>query len=135
MSERPIDRALRRARSRGLNQTELANALGVDPQHITNWKRRGMPPEYHAKSADALDWSVDELLGRDASKMLDNDWPFPEIDARRISRMTRGEILQLQGVLIDKMAEIELSSQFKNKIRKPESSTFSALLRSGMRKR
>lgn len=63
MELRPIDRALRRAREKGMNQSLFAERLGVEPQHITNWKRRGMPPEWHARVAQVLGYTVDELLG------------------------------------------------------------------------
>lgn len=60
---RPIDRALRRARDQGNNQTKFAALIGVSPQDITNWKARGMPPEWHARVAKALGYTVEELLG------------------------------------------------------------------------
>ena len=50
----PIQRALDRALELGMNQSQFASALGVDPQHITNWKRRGMPAERHAAVAKLL---------------------------------------------------------------------------------
>jgi transcriptional regulator with XRE-family HTH domain len=68
-AESTIERALRIARERkGWNQARFAaelNKLGLAalPQHITNWKRRGLPPEHHAAVAQALGISVDELLG------------------------------------------------------------------------
>lgn len=46
-----------------MNQTKFGELLGLEPQHITNWKRRGMPPEWHAPVAKALGYTVDELLG------------------------------------------------------------------------
>lgn len=63
MGDRPIDRLLRRAKELGLKQTQLAEALKVEPQHITNWKSRGMPAAQHAAAARAVRLSVDELLG------------------------------------------------------------------------
>lgn len=66
---RPIDRALARAKERhGWNQVKFASELSkygrvVVPQDITNWKKRGMPPEHHETVAKMLGWSVDELLG------------------------------------------------------------------------
>lgn len=59
----PIDRALAWAAARGWNQSQLADKLGVKPQHVTNWKTRGMPPEWHAPVARLFGRSVDELLG------------------------------------------------------------------------
>lgn len=73
-AESTIERALRIARERkGWNQARFAaelNKLGLPvlPQHITNWKRRGLPPEHHAVVARALDITVDELLGINAPR-------------------------------------------------------------------
>ncbi|NDZ12071.1 hypothetical protein C7T35_15305 [Variovorax sp. WS11] len=63
MEERPIDRLLHQARTLGMNQTKLAERLGVSPQDITNWKKRGMPAEWHATAAQAVLESVEWLLG------------------------------------------------------------------------
>lgn len=66
-SERVIDRALRLAKQRRqLNQSQFAKKMGVLPQHVTNWKRRGpdMPPEHYVNAADVIGCTVDELLGR-----------------------------------------------------------------------
>lgn len=62
---RVIDRALARAKELGMNQTKFARALGVEPANVTNWKaREDMPAAHHAKAADVLLMSVDELVGR-----------------------------------------------------------------------
>lgn len=61
--ERPIDRLLKWTREAGKNQSDLARGLGVDPQTITNWKKRGMPPEYHAPAARMFGRTVEQLLG------------------------------------------------------------------------
>lgn len=61
--EEPIVKALRWAREDGMNQTAFAGLIGCTPQDITNWKKRGMPAEWHIKVAHALGRSVDELLG------------------------------------------------------------------------
>lgn len=66
--DRPIDIALRRAKEVfGWNQVEFAKELSkfgrvVVPQDITNWKRRGMPPEHHQNVATLLRMSLDELV-------------------------------------------------------------------------
>lgn len=64
MAERPIDRALRLAKAKGMNKSQFAKALDVLPQHITNWIARGLPPEKYEDVADLLRCSVDLLLGR-----------------------------------------------------------------------
>lgn len=65
MADQVIDRALKIAKERhGWNQPEFAQRIGAEKQHITNWKKRGMPPARHAKVAEVLGISVDELLGK-----------------------------------------------------------------------
>src|SRR5690625_2421243 len=63
MSTRQIDRALEWAKKEGMNQSDLARALGVLPQDITNWKKRDLPSDRYLDMAQALKRSVDELLG------------------------------------------------------------------------
>jgi transcriptional regulator with XRE-family HTH domain len=88
-ADRPIDRVLEMARAKGMNQVKFAEKMHVAPQHVTNWKSRGMPPEHLPKAADVLGCRVDDLLGRpDASKYkplqrasqdvsrLHSAWPF-----------------------------------------------------------
>jgi transcriptional regulator with XRE-family HTH domain len=62
MVDEVIARALRIAAEKGLNQSELADAVGASPQDITNWKKRGMPAAKYKSVADALHIRVDELL-------------------------------------------------------------------------
>lgn len=62
--ERPIDRLLRWASEADMNQVELAERLGVQPGHVTNWKSRGLPADRYVPAADLFHRSVDELLGR-----------------------------------------------------------------------
>lgn len=63
--ERPIDRLVRWASELGWNLTQLGAALELNNPSatITNWKKRGMPPEQYAKAAEVTGRSVDELLG------------------------------------------------------------------------
>lgn len=62
MAETPIERALRIARAKGMNQTKFAREMGVLPQHVTNWKKRGMPPEHYRQAAKVVGITIDELL-------------------------------------------------------------------------
>jgi hypothetical protein len=66
MEDTPIDRALSWARDRGVNQSAFARLIDATPQDVTNWKRRGMPAEWHAAVAKAFGRTVDDLLGRQA---------------------------------------------------------------------
>jgi len=64
MSDDPITvRALALARDlKKWNQKAFADALGIDKQLITNWKKRRWPPERYAQTATLLGVSVEELM-------------------------------------------------------------------------
>lgn len=70
MSQRPIDVALAWARERGWNNSAFARELGVERQNVSNWQKRGLPPEWHERVASVFGKSVDALLGRDAVKLF-----------------------------------------------------------------
>jgi transcriptional regulator with XRE-family HTH domain len=55
----------------GLSQQQLADALKVNQQMIAYWERRAVTlrPEQLAGLADSLKVSVEELLGKEASKV------------------------------------------------------------------
>ncbi|PZQ77968.1 MAG: XRE family transcriptional regulator [Variovorax paradoxus] len=60
---RPIDIALELARrEKGWNQTQFATEIGASSADISNWKKRGMPPEWHKSAAVAIGVTVDRLL-------------------------------------------------------------------------
>lgn len=65
--EEPIVKALRWAREKGMNQSAFADRVGCTPQDVTNWKKRGMPADWHARVATVLGRSVDELLSTKAA--------------------------------------------------------------------
>lgn len=58
--------------ARGLNQVELANALSVTKQSVSNWENNNIQPsiEILLKLADFFKVSTDYLLCRDNEKML-----------------------------------------------------------------
>ena len=62
VNRRPIDNLLRFARARQLNQSRLAELMDVLPQHITNWKDRGLPPGQFVRAARAVGITVEQLL-------------------------------------------------------------------------
>lgn len=86
----------------------LADEINVSAQRVNNWRHRGIPGRMHARVAEVLDWTVDQLLGK-APPNKDNEptWPFPSIPAYRFNRLSEGERLAVQGVMVDKIAEIE----------------------------
>ncbi|MGH8219950.1 MAG: hypothetical protein ACREUT_15515 [Steroidobacteraceae bacterium] len=78
-AERPIDRALRWAKGLDMGESAFAKELGVSPQRVTNWKRRGMPATFHAKAAKVTRHTIQELLGESsptASPTSESPWPF-----------------------------------------------------------
>lgn len=54
---------LAKAKERGFSRARLMEEMGVSKQRFTNWGGRGVPPSMHAKAAQVLLCSVDELLG------------------------------------------------------------------------
>lgn len=59
-----IERALALAERLGMNQSTLAKRLGVKPQHLTNWKTRGLPSDRVTDLSAVLSCTTDYLLGR-----------------------------------------------------------------------
>lgn len=51
-----------------MNQTKFAIEMGVLPQHVTNWKRRGLPADQYQRAAKVLEITVDELIGEGAEQ-------------------------------------------------------------------
>ncbi|MDP4300366.1 helix-turn-helix domain-containing protein [Leptothrix discophora] len=84
-----------------MNQTKFADAIGVSPQHVTNWKKRGMPADWHVAVAHALGRSVDELLGNATSNT--------ETEARRANVLPRPitptDIVTTLADLLDSLPE------------------------------
>lgn len=59
------DRIDKRMRQLGLRDADLARALGVTSQHVSNWRRRGLPPSRFAEIAQALGKPAGWLLSED----------------------------------------------------------------------
>lgn len=59
LTKRVLDLAYSR---KGWNQVELAEALGVGKNNVTNWKARGIPYSMLPKAAEKIGCTVDELL-------------------------------------------------------------------------
>lgn len=107
-AERPIDRALRWARTeKGWNQVRFAESFGGNRQDITNWKDRGMPADRHEAIAQILGHTVDELVGRVPERQQD-----PFLDAlleiwRDLARRHRRDVLKHARYLHFKQAPDE----------------------------
>lgn len=96
-----------------MNQTALATAMKVEPQHITNWKARGMPPAQHAAAAAAVGVRIEELLGVSRGTGLGggslNEPPAAYlVSNRNKKRLTVREIVRAQsGGLLEAIPQVE----------------------------
>lgn len=57
-------------RARGETLAAFANRIGVRSQDINNWKARGIPRTKQKRVADALGWTLDDLLSEDDPVVL-----------------------------------------------------------------
>ena len=59
--------------ARKISQVELAKALGVTKQSVSNWENDNIQPSIDmlVKIADVLHVSTDYLLGRDEQRVID----------------------------------------------------------------
>lgn len=111
-----IDRELSRRKGVHLAPSSwaaLGRAIHVSSQVLTNWKARRVPPEMHSAVAQALGWTVDQLLGSQPFEFVDTNKvildsvnysaPEPQPDAeeadllgafRRLPRDERQELVR-----------------------------------------
>lgn len=77
--------------ARGMNQVDLAKALGVTKQCISNWENDNIIPsiEMLIKLADIFRVSTDYLLGREERTLLD------------VSRLTENQIGHISLIIDD----------------------------------
>lgn len=101
----PIQRALAWARAAGMNQTQFGAALGVTPQDITNWKRRGMPPEYWVPTVRLLGHGLDELVGLSGP----GGWPFATVEKSRWDACNERERGFVEGAVDGALARCEVA--------------------------
>lgn len=112
MNETVFDRMIRKANEREWSQSDLAIRLGVSPQNVTNWKRRGVPPEQYVRLADVLDCSLDDLLGR--TKYIGREslppvrWPYQEIDEGKFRDLAPNHAAKLEGAILLAAAQLGL---------------------------
>lgn len=110
MADRPIDRALRIAEQRGLNQTGFADLIGESPQTVHNWTKRGLPADKLEPVANKLNCSVDALLGRSVETWLldyyglndDEQTQIREIIEDRIARFRAKQSARRGGTKISR---------------------------------
>jgi hypothetical protein len=86
------------------NQVELARRMEVEPGHVTNWKKRGLPADRLVSAARAVGVAVDDLLGARAPKTppntpLDAPTPTPQSEATITDLEQYQMTPQEQGIL------------------------------------
>ena len=91
MSQSLNENIKRLRQARGMNQVELASALGVTKQCVSNWENDNIVPsiEMLIKLADIFRVSTDYLLGREARTLLD------------VSKLTEKEIGHISMIVED----------------------------------
>jgi len=112
MDETVFNRVIRKARDRGWSQSDLAERLSLSPQNITNWKSRGVPPERYVAIADALNWSLDEMLGRTryvpGAQAMPAAWPYTELDEEKFRALDAKQAARLEGAILLAAAQLGL---------------------------
>ena len=113
MKESIFERMARWGAARGWNQSEIAANLGLSsPQQISNWKRRGVPPEWHAPIARLFGRSVDELMGLSAETpaddLLQKAWPFRSVDEAKVRNLDEIPLAQLEAAILIAAAQVGL---------------------------
>ncbi|MFT0547840.1 helix-turn-helix domain-containing protein [Allopusillimonas ginsengisoli] len=96
-----------------MNQSAFAARLGVLPQHVTNWKNRGLPAEQYQPIAEALGRSVDELLGRtpetETPRMESKEvWPLLSIDESKVRALNDFHRAQLEAAILIAAGQVGL---------------------------
>lgn len=93
ITERLFDTAKRK----NLKQTDLANALGIKPQLINNWKTRGTTPpmEYLPAICEVLDISWEYLIvGEESAEHYTEDEKRLIEQYRKLDSNNKSEVLQ-----------------------------------------
>ena len=111
MKETVFVRMMRWAKAKGWNQSKVASELGLPAaQNVSNWKTRGVPPEWHAPIARLFGRSVDELIGetQEGPAIAARKWPFPKIDESKVYAMKGDDAVALERAFIVAAANVGL---------------------------
>jgi len=65
-----------------------------------------MPRAEFYNVAKVLEWTIEELLGDGPPSPPSAEWPFPAIPPARLARLTPGQRMRLQGVLMDELDQL-----------------------------
>lgn len=101
---------MRWAKNKDWNQSALADQLGLPAENVSNWKRRGVPPEWHPPLAQLFDRTVDELIGKAEEAPEDKwrRWPYPKIDEAKVYAMKGDDAIALERAFIVAAANVGL---------------------------
>lgn len=110
MTETVFARMMRWSTDFGWNQSELASRLGLLPQHISNWKRRGVPSDRLADISQLLKRSIEELLGitSESPAHYFDHWPFDDVDETKVRDLSRDDCLRLEAAVLIAAAQVGL---------------------------
>lgn len=109
MKETAFDRMIRWGKDRGWNQSAIASHLRVLPQHISNWKKRGIPPEWYGPIAQLYGRSVDELIGLNGEDRKDAaQWPFTSIDENKVRSLDDQQRAKLERAILHSADAVSL---------------------------
>jgi hypothetical protein len=86
----------------------LSRKLGVRVQAVSNWGNRGtVPADQWLAIADALDCSLDELLGRKASPA----WPLDDVTPERWHALSERHKGAAEAALVESIERLEAQSR------------------------
>jgi hypothetical protein len=102
-----VDRIDQRLVVIGKDWNWIGLKLAESPQNLNNWRyHRGVPAAKHHAVAELLGWTVEQLLDKPHEG---SGWPFDSIPVNRIESLTPGQKMQIEGVLLDKLDELEMT--------------------------
>lgn len=111
MKETVFVKMMKWSKDRGWNQSDVASRLGLLPQHISNWKRRGVPSDRLADISRLFESSIETLLGLDDDRpaRTHRPWPFKDVDEAKVRAFTgKPEIIKLEAAILIAAAQVGL---------------------------
>lgn len=74
--KKPLDRVLDEMRRLRLNNTQMADRLGITTSNWNNWKNRGIPESEYASVAARFNWSIDYLVHGKEAQVINAHMPL-----------------------------------------------------------
>ena len=110
----PWDRIDQELDRKGKSWKWLGEKIDFKPARMGNWRERGVPAAQYVAIADALEQSVDWLLGR-ATKQ---QWPFEELSYARWEKLTERQKGRVEKAAMMEIQEIDTEAAFENVVGK-----------------